>query len=87
MDMEPCAHSARPPAWRLAGVLRLRSLERGLQERRSARLKTLVRRVLNRGSKRGGRGARAYPWSEILGKFGVRRLTRDKQAPPAASLT
>ncbi len=46
-----------------------------------------VRRFLNRRSKGDGRGARVYPWSEIFGALGVRRLTRDKPATPAVSLT
>ena len=46
-----------------------------------------VRRFLNRRSKGDGRGARVYPWSEIFGKLGVRRLTRHPPATPAVSLT
>ena len=46
-----------------------------------------VRRFLNRRSKGDGRGARIYPWSEIFGALGVRRLTRAKPATPAVSLT
>ena len=46
-----------------------------------------VRRFLNRRGKRSGRGARAYSWSEIFGTLGVRRLTRNKPATPAVSLT
>ena len=46
-----------------------------------------VRRFLNRRAKRGGRGAREYSWSEIFGRLGVQRLTRDRPAAPAVSLT
>src|SRR5271165_4921942 len=46
-----------------------------------------VRRFLNRRAKRGGRGARAFSWSEVFGELGVQRLTRDKPAAPAVSLT
>jgi len=46
-----------------------------------------VRRFLNRRAKRGGQGARAYPWNEVFGKLGVQRLTRNKPAAPAVSLT
>jgi hypothetical protein len=38
-------------------------------------------------AKRGGRGARDYSWSDIFGTLGVRRLTREKPAAPAVSLT
>jgi RNA-directed DNA polymerase len=46
-----------------------------------------VRRFLNRRSKRDGRGAREFSWSEIFGDLGVQRLTRDKPAAKAVSLT
>jgi hypothetical protein len=46
-----------------------------------------VRRFLNRRAKRGGRGARAFSWNDVFGKRGVQRLTRDKPAAPAVSLT
>ena len=46
-----------------------------------------VRRFLNRRSQRGGRGARVFSWSDVFGKLGVQRLTRDKPAAPAVSLT
>ncbi len=46
-----------------------------------------VRRFLNRRAQRGGRGARAFSWSEVFGTLGVQRLTRDKPAAPAVSLT
>ena len=31
--------------------------------------------------------ARAFSWSDVFGKLGVQRLTRDKPAAPAVSLT
>ena len=43
-------------------------------------------RFLNRRAKRGGRGAREYSWSEIIGMLRVQRLTRDEPAAPAVSL-
>ncbi len=46
-----------------------------------------VRRFLNRRAQRGGRGARVFSGGEIFGKLGVQRLTRDKPAAPAVSLT
>jgi RNA-directed DNA polymerase len=46
-----------------------------------------VRRFLNRRAQRGGRGAGVFSWGEIFGKLGVLRLTRDKPAAPAVSLT
>ena len=46
-----------------------------------------VRRFLNWRAQRGGRGARAFSWSDVFGKLGVQRLTRDKPAAPAVSLT
>ncbi len=46
-----------------------------------------VRRFLNRRSKRDGRGARHYSWSQIFGKLEVRRLTRVALATPTVSLT
>jgi len=46
-----------------------------------------VRRFLNRRAKRGGRGAREYSWSDVFGKLGAQRLTRDKPVAPAVSLT
>jgi len=49
--------------------------------------KDRVRRFLNRRAKRGGRGAREYSSSEIFAKLGVQRLSRDKPAAPAVSLT
>ena len=51
--------------------------------RRGARALQLVRIA-----QRGGRGTRAYPWSEmIFGALGVRRLTPETPASPAVSLT
>ena len=46
-----------------------------------------VRRFLNRRAKRGGRGARGFSWTDVFGKLGVQRLTRDNPAAPAVSLT
>ena len=46
-----------------------------------------VQRFLNRRAKRGGRGARVLSWNVVFGKLGVQRLTRDKPAAPAVSLT
>ena len=46
-----------------------------------------VRRFLNRRAQRGGRGARVFSWNDVFGKLGVQRLTRDKPAAPAVSLT
>ena len=46
-----------------------------------------VRRFLNRRRQRGGRGARVFSWNDVFGKLGVQRLTRDKPAAPAVSLT
>jgi len=46
-----------------------------------------IRRFLNRRAKRGGRGARVFSWNDVFGKLGVQRLTRDKPAALAVSLT
>jgi hypothetical protein len=46
-----------------------------------------VRRFLNRRGKRDGRGAREYSRGDIFGMLGVMRLTRDRPAAPAVSLT
>jgi hypothetical protein len=46
-----------------------------------------VRRFLNQRAQHGGPGARAFFRGKIFGKLGVQRLTRDKPAALAVSLT